>query len=249
MKKVLNKCLDIDLEYISKTLDSYFSLTNDRKRKKLLGEVNSNEKKREKLISLLDKQIRYYGSSDLAYAARRIISDNGGISASELIDDVCAKSKVTVKKGGSVEFKLEKLVKAAVEKELLSKSPEKLAKEFENIGVGNADREQILEALKVNGKVAVLPIIVEIVGPKIALGIIETIIISMIAQIVGKEAAKHLLKELVKRNPWINALGPVIWGLSGAWLAFDLQGPAYRKTVPILLYLGIVALRDGEEND
>jgi len=249
MKKVLNKCLDVDLEYISKTLDSYFSLTNDRKRKKLLDEASNCNQKRDELVNLLDKQIRYYGSSDLAYAARRIVSKNGGVSSSELIDDVCAKSKVSIKKGGSVELKLEKLVKAAVEKELLSKSPADLAKEFENIGVGHADKEQILEALKENGKVAVLPIIVEVVGPKIALGIIETIIISMIAQIIGKEAAKHLLKELVKRNPWINALGPVIWGLSGAWLAFDLQGPAYRKTVPILLYLGIVALRDGEENE
>ena len=247
MKKVLNKCLDVDLEYISKTLDSYLSLTNDRKRKKLLDEVNSNSKKREELISLIDKQIRYYGSSDVAYAARRITSNNGGISASELIDDVCSKSKVIIKKGGSVELKLEKLVTGAVEKELLSKSPEELAKAFEDIGVGDASKEQILEALKENGKVAILPIIVEVVGPKIALGIIETIIISMISQIIGKEAAKHLLKELVKRNPWINALGPVIWALSGVWLAVNLQGPAYRKTVPILLYLGIVALRDGEE--
>ncbi|AHJ77509.1 hypothetical protein C813_20290 [Kosakonia sacchari SP1] len=84
-------------------------------------------------------------------------------------------------------------------------------------------------------------------GPKIALGIVETIIVSLIAQMIGREAAKQLVKELLKRNPWINSLGPILWAISGAWIAYDLQGPAYRKTVPICLYLGIVALRDGEE--
>jgi len=38
-----------------------------------------------------------------------------------------------------------------------------------------------------------------------------------------------------------------MWVLSGTWLAIDLQGPAYRKTVPICLYLGVVAMRDGIE--
>ncbi|MNP77743.1 hypothetical protein D3C76_1752300 [compost metagenome] len=52
---------------------------------------------------------------------------------------------------------------------------------------------------------------------------------------------------MVKRNPWLNALGPWMWALSAAWLAFDVQGPAYRKTVPICLYLGVVGLRDGLE--
>ncbi|EOU4669890.1 hypothetical protein ACOITO_004717 [Escherichia coli] len=94
---------------------------------------------------------------------------------------------------------------------------------------------------------AILPIVFQILGPKIALGIVETIIVSLIAQMIGREAAKQLVKELLKRNPWINSLGPILWAISGAWIAYDLQGPAYRKTVPICLYLGIVALRDGEE--
>lgn len=93
-----------------------------------------------------------------------------------------------------------------------------------------------------------MPILLKVLGQKITLGIIETIIVSLITQIIGREAAKVLVKEIMKRNPWINALGPAVWVLSGAWLAFDLQGPAYRKTIPICLYLGIVALRDGKED-
>ena len=250
MEIILRKCKNADFEYLSKVLDSYLSFTNDSRRKELLTLSQSSESSKAELISLVDKQIRYYGSSDVAYFKRSVVGENdGGISASEIIEDVCNKLKVPIKHGGSNEARLERLVNSVVEKELLSKSPEELAEAFEKIGVGKADRHLILEHLKKNGKATVLPILVEVLGPKVALGIIETIIFSLIAQIIGREAAKQLVKELAKRNPWLNALGPIMWALSGAWLAFDLQGPAYRKTVPICLYLGIVALRDGPEDD
>jgi len=247
MEAILNKCEKEDFNYLSGVLDSYLSFTNDKRRKELLLKSDDCVESKSELIKLMDEQIKYYGSSDIAYLKRALFNSASGVEASEIIEDVCNKLKVKIKKGGSVESRLEKLVNAVVEKELLDKTPEELSKSFDEIGVGHADKEQILEHLKSNGKIAILPILVEIAGPKITLGIIELIIISLIAQIIGREAAKHLVKELMKRNPWINALGPVLWALSGAWLAFDLQGPAYRKTVPIVLYLGIVALRDGEE--
>lgn len=248
MKKVLGKCEHADFEYLSEVLDSYVSLTDDSTRKELLTKSKTSATAKAELITLIDKQIRYYGSSDIAYAFRSVFASDGGVSALELIEDVCGKLKVTIKRGGSVEGRLERMVTAVVEKELLSKSPNELAEAFRKIGVGDADAKLIKEHLIKDGEAAVLPIIFEILGPKVALGIIETIIISMIAQIIGKEAAKALVKEVMKRNPWLNALGPIMWVLSGAWVALDLQGPAYRKTVPICLYLGVVALRDGSED-
>lgn len=247
METILNKCEKEDFNYLSGVLDSYFSFTNDKRRKELLLKSDNCVKSKSDLIKLMDEQIKYYGSSDIAYLKRALFNSTSGVEASEIIEDVCDKLNIKIKKGGSIESRLEKIVNAVVEKEFLDKTPEELSKSFDEIGVGHADKELILEHLKSNGKIAILPILVKILGPKITLGIIETIIISLIAQIVGREAAKQLVKELMKRNPWINALGPVLWVLSGAWLAFDLQGPAYRKTVPIALYLGIVALRDGEE--
>ena len=249
MKEILDKCQPADFAYISAVLDSYLSFTNDKRRRELLGLSERSPKSRAELIELMDRQIRYYGSSDLAYLKRALLGEDSGIDARELVEDVCAKFKVRVKHGGSLESRLEQLVYAVVEKELLGKSPEELAEAFTDIGVGNADIETILQHLKKNGKVAVLPILIEVLGPKIALGIIETIIISLLAQIIGREAAKQLVKELVKRNPWVNTLGPVMWVLSGVWLAYDIQGPAFRKTAPIALYLGMVALRDGGEDD
>ena len=249
MRSILEKCEKDDFVYISGVLDSYLSFTNDKLRKELLALSEGCAKSKAKMIELMDKQIRYYGSSDIAYIKRALLGDDGGVTATEMVEDACEKLNVKIKKGGSLESRLERLVNSVVEKELSSKTPAELAEAFKDIGVGDADAEQILESLKKNGKVAILPVIAQILGPKITLGIIETIIVSLIAQIIGREAAKQLIKELIKRNPWLNALGPVLWVISGVWLTMDLQGPAYRKTVPICLYLGVVGLRDGAEDD
>lgn len=247
MKAILNKCEYGDFLSLSEFLDNYLSFTNDSKRKELLAKSETCENSREQLISLIEEQIRYFGSSDFAYLKRSIFNDEAGVEVDEIIKDVCEKLKVPIKKGGSLESKLEVLTKRVVEKELSSKTPEELRKSFKDIGVGDAEVEDIFEHIKCNGKVAILPIVAQVLGPKITLGIIETIIVSLIAQIIGREAAKQLIKELLKKNPWINSLGPILWVISGIWLTIDLQGPAYRKTVPICLYLGVVALRDGEE--
>ena len=248
MKSILAKCGPEDFAYLSNVLDSYLSFTNDARRRELLKLADESPSTRQELIDLVDKQIRYYGSSDLAYFKRMLFDDDAGVSSLEIVEDVCEKLKVKIKKGGSLEVRLERLVYAVVEEELLNKNPEELSAAFKNIGVGDADRIQILDHIKKSGKIAILPVLMEILGPAITLGIVETIIVSLLAQMLGREAAKQLVKELLKRNPWINALGPVLWIISGAWLAFDLQGPAFRKTAPVALYLGIVALRDGPED-
>lgn len=247
MKNILRKCTRADFEYLSSVLDSYMALTDDARRKELLATYSSHDAN-EDLVALVDKQIRYYGSSDIAYMARSIFgSGDGGVSPEEVITDVCEKLSVKIKLGGSTEARLERLVTAVVEKELFSKTPEELGQAFRELGIAPSQANLVLDHLKRNGKVAVLPVLIEIMGPKIALAVVETVIISIIAHIVGREAAKVLVKELVKRNPWINVLGPVVWALSSAWLLLDLQGPAYRKTVPICLYLGVVGMRDGFE--
>ena len=245
MKSILEKCSQSDFEYLSDVLDSHVSLTDDKKRKELLRCKTIQDRK--ELINLIDKQIRYYGSSDVAYFLRSFVSKDGGVSAQELISDVAEKLKIKLRVGSSVEKSLETLAKGVVEKELLSKKPEELAEYFRQIGVGDADNKAILEFLKTNGKVAVLPFLIEILGPEVVFTICQSIVITFISQFIGREVAKKLISELAKKDLWLNSLGPIIWTLSGAWLAFDLQGPAFRKTIPICLYLGIVSLRDGEE--
>lgn len=179
MIKILHKCEMEDLRYISDVLDSYISLTDDNRRKDLLCRADNDKSAMEDLVFLIDKQIRYFGSSDVAYMVRSVTRTDGGIGASEIIEDVCDKLNVKIKMGGSNEAMLERLVQSSVEKELLSKSPEELSKAFEKIGMGSSDRQQIIEHIEKNGKVAVLPLIYQYVGAQAATGIIEAIAISM----------------------------------------------------------------------
>ena len=43
---------------------------------------------------------------------------------------------------------------------------------------------------------------------------------------------------------WLQWIGPAAWTLSVGWTALDLQGPAMRKTIPIVLYLGLCSMRE-----
>ncbi len=150
MKTILQKCTRSDFEYLSEVLDSYISFTNDEKRKSLLEMKTMQD--REELIDLIDKQIRYYGSSDIMYLLRSIFSDNGAVSAEEIILDVADKLKVKIKVGSSVEKSLETIAKSVVERELLSKTPEELYGYFKKIGVGDTDNKAIIEFMKKMGQ-------------------------------------------------------------------------------------------------
>ncbi|MEK6423217.1 MAG: hypothetical protein V4801_26810 [Burkholderia gladioli] len=247
MLSVLEKCEQADLEQLSKILESYVSFTDDRKRKSLLLQSAASNVTRKELLLLIEKQIRYYGSSDVAYIARQLIGKDAGVTPEELIKDVCEKIKVKIKMGGSVETLLERLVLSTVEKELAEKSPEELAAYFDTQGLNEKQKEAIFRKIESEGKLAALPALYAVLGEKVAMGIIQSIAISVLAAIVGKEAASALIKQLVSKLPG-QALGPIIWAVSAAWVAFDLQSAAFRKTIPICLYLGIVSLRDGAED-
>lgn len=259
-RAILAKCERDDFNYLITVLRSNLPFANTSSLESLWQKYDSDESdSRDKdlyrigLIDEIDKQIRYFGSSNVAYFKRAItkglhLSENSqeaGVNASEIVYDVFNKLGVKSKLGpASIETRLERLVKRVVEKEILKMDPKQLTKAFEAIGMGEADSNSILEKIKQNGKVAILPALIKILGPEITIKVVETIVISMIAQLTGAEAAKQLMKEVFRRNPWVNALGPVVWAVSGSWFAYDIQGPAFRKTVPVCLYLGIVSMRE-----
>lgn len=246
MIKLFSKCTLGDFEYLSKVLDSTLSFADDKGRSELLEAYRANpcEENKSNLVMKIDHQIRYFASADLAYLFRLVTNENGEVSADEMINDVAEKLKVPVKLIGSTESKLEKIVKVVVENEFFNKSSEELANEFKKFNLEPEKIAEIINEIKKVGKVAVLPILVRIVGKEVVVTIIESIIVGILTKFIGREAAKLLIKELGKRNPIVNALGPIAWTISAIWLALDLQGPAYRKTVPICLYLGIVGMRD-----
>ena len=257
-KELLDKCDQKDLESLSKMLDGRIPFLMEHKKRKGLVEKSKCDKlARSDLIKLMDKQIRYYGSADIAYYMRcllkyRLIIEefplpfwmkDGGVDALEVVKDVCKKCKVSIKYGSSVEANLERLVVAVVDKELSKKSPDEFSEIFEEMGVDREARDSIAkEYLKKAGKTKIIPILLKVLGPEKTLAIISAIAISMLAPFIGRETAKILLKELGRFFPKIQ---PYLLPISIAWMVYDLQGPAYRKTIPICLYLGVIALRDG----
>ena len=125
-------------------------------------------------------------------------------------------------------------------------SPEELVKKFQEYGIGMEQRDLILEFFKEKRRATtlILPVLYKILGRKIVFQLIEGIVLHLVARIVGREAARVILKEIAKRNPWVNILGPILWALTAIDLILTIQGPAYRKTFPVCLYLGVVVIRD-----
>ena len=96
MKEILNLCDHNDLKEISDILKSHVSFTSDTRRNKLLSLSSSSASARIELIDLMDKQIRYFGSSDIAFIYRELFSKDksGEVTSVELIQDVCKKLQV-----------------------------------------------------------------------------------------------------------------------------------------------------------
>jgi len=252
MKELLKKAETADFEFILATLSSHINFSNDSKLRKLLDDYARRQTDTAKysLITKIELEIRYAGSADLAYLYRWLFKGGPGVPPDEVISDVSKKLKVKQKLIGTNEAKLERLVKAVVEKKFLELSDEEKRGFLKKQGCTDSKINELLAEIKKRGKIAVIPIIIKLLGPKVAENLVNGIIIALISQIVGKEAAKKLVVELTKRFPlWAEWLGPVVWGITFAWIAYDLQGPAYRKTIPIMLYLGLVALRDGSIED
>jgi len=173
-----------------------------------------------------------------------------GVSIDEIITDVSKKIKISQKILGSTEAKLERLAKGVAERTFFSLSPEQQRELFAKAGIGKEQQDEFFKKLK-NNKALFFPLVLSILGPKILEELIVGLVVAVIAKFSSKKVAQELLKQFVSKFPWwAEWLGPIVWALNLGWLAYDLQGPAFRKTIPSLLYLGLVCIRDGfEENE
>lgn len=249
---LLLKCDATDFEVLISQIDSYVNLSSDAELKQMLAayKKNSDGSRKTILAKAVEQEIRYIGSSDIAYAYRKLTSNDqpSGVSINEIIEDVSKKLKVKQKLLGTPEAKVERLVKWTVEKTFFALKPEQQRELFEKAGVGKGQQDEFFEKIK-NNKAHFLPLLLSLLGPEITATIVQGLAISAMAAFMGRKAAEELFKNLATRFPWwAEWLGPIVWGLTLGWLAIDLQGAANRKTIPVLLYLGIVGLRDGPED-
>lgn len=251
MNKILMKAEVEDFEFIIGILRGKVKLRSDTKLREVIDVYEKEPTRANKvtLASNFERHIRYLGSSDIAYFVRYLYKDSPGVKAQEIIDDVSKKLKVSQRKVGTIEAQLERLVKISVEKTVMEMNNEKIREILKEAKFSPSAISEIMKQVKQKGKVAIIPILFSAVGSKAGMKILETLILSLLGALIGRETVKIIIKELAKKipiaAPW---LGPIMWGITVGWIGVDIAGPAYRKTIPVLLYLGMIGLRDGPED-
>lgn len=249
LTEIFQKCNREDIEFFIKTIDSYVNFSDDSGLKKEFSKWTSGTMPLA-LAQKIETEIRYAGSSDMAYVFRRVFKDgHPGVDVNEIIDDVASAlpKKMQVKvKYGSIESRLEHLSKSIAIKSFDDLKPEQIKEMLTKAGLDKVNIDIVMEKIKGN-KALLLPLLYKFLGPKVVQELVKGTILAVISTIIGKKAAEKLLGEIMRRLPagYVAFLGPILWGISGVWLAFDLSSAASRKTIPIMLYLGIVCLRDG----
>lgn len=236
MREILKKLDKDDFVYISNRLDNYISLTNDKKRKNLIDKIN--KKPNDNLINLMDSQIRYFASSDIASLYRMGIKKEPYVSTDEMLNDIIKKLKFNINKHLPIEDKLKRIVKDIVRKELKDAKPSDIEAMLKTTDFDYSDVSEIIHLIEKNDS-DVVSIMIEHLGYDIATSIVSSIVQKVILVVAGETALRILAGQFIKRNPGFQALGPIIWTLTGAWILFDLQNTAYRKTIPICLYIGM----------
>jgi|SRR5882672_2144995 len=249
MGAILNKCDLGDLEVLAKILAGYFNLSADKALRKELRSFakTPSEETKAPLAQHFEKCIRYLGSADLAYGWRSIFTkaEPAGASFDQILNDVSKRLKVKQKPLATLEARLERLVKSVADRTFFSLPVDRQRELFEKAGLSKEQQLKVLNQIGSN-KTLFLPLVMSVAGPKVLMSVLNSLVLSLMTRFMTKEAAIALLRTLGTRFPiWVEWLGPIVWVLSLGWFAIDMQGPAYRKTVPALLYIGLVCLRDG----
>ena len=170
--------------------------------------------------------------------------NNPGASFAQIIRDVAKALKIELVFGTEREM-MEDLVLKYTTREFTKLSDEEKQKMLESLGV---DRKVAQAFIKKSAGVFALPLMIEAFGSLVVNGLIKNIIFGLIGKIIGHQLAMRLFNFIMGRFPWwVHWIGPAAWTLSIGWTAFDLQGPSLRKTIPVVLYLGLCSLRQKDQ--
>lgn len=234
-----------DYHFLLGVIRSPISLTNDARLKTLLSEYEADpvEEKKKALTEQLERDIRFLGSSDIMYIFRKVQGNEPEATFAQIIRDVAKALKIKIKVGTEREM-MEELVQNYTTREFAKLSDEEKQKMLESLGV---DRDLAAAFIKKSAGVFALPLMIEAFGSLVVNGLIKNVIFGLIGKIIGHQLAMRLFNFIMGRFPWWVAwIGPAAWTFSIGWTAFDIQGPSLRKTIPVVLYLGLCSIRQNE---
>ncbi|NNE70207.1 MAG: hypothetical protein HKN29_07555 [Rhodothermales bacterium] len=250
MQDVLAILEPTDYRFLVGLVESNLNLADDTLLRRHLAAVEKEDtpEHRNAFCLAFEDHLRYLGSSDVAWAVRKVMGQDPGVSFQEIVRDAANALKVDAPRLGTDRERLEELVEAYATKQFAELSPEEQQKMLEDLGV---ERDKAAAFLARSAGKMALPLMVEAFNLVVVEGLIKTIIFGTIAKIIGRQLTARLFSFLVGRLPWwVTWIGPAAWTLSIGWTALDIQGPAMRKTIPVVLYLGLASLRvKGAERD
>ncbi|MDA0378264.1 MAG: hypothetical protein O2899_02135 [Bacteroidetes bacterium] len=243
MKELLAILTPADYRFLAGIMESPLNQTDDGGflEKVAALEAADTAENRDAIEAQFEQDFRYLGSSEIMYVFRSLTGSERGAPFQEIVRDVARSLKVDANLLGSDRDVVERLAESYATQQFADLQPEEQQKLLEDLGV---DAQRARAFLARSAGVFALPMLIEAFNIVIVQGLIKTIIFGTIARIIGSQLASKLFAFLVGRMPWwVSWIGPAAWTLSIGWTALDLQGPATRKTLPAVLYLGLCSLR------
>lgn len=173
--------------------------------------------------------LRRMGSNDIATVFR----GGDGVDYNEIVCDVGKKLKAP---GISSALSVEDNERAIIEK-LFADAFDKMTEDekrelLRSIGIAKID-----VPFSAAGTILVQQIAKHYGG--FAVYKLSLILANMIARAILGRGLSFAANAAISRTIGM-ALGPIGWVVTGAWLAADLAGPAYRKTVPAVVHVAML---------
>ncbi len=223
---------DKDLEFLktikSKDLDELFNvLTKDKDGDVRMTEelTNNDLVKRfypdhQQYIELIMAELQHFGGNSFVNIFR-----GGGVQYKEILCDVCDKLKVNYNKNATTETIEINMFMKLLEDSIAKMSQEELAEIAKDLNITHVDYSSVMMALRAIMKMG---------------GFKTYQIILMITNVVWKVIFGRGLA--LATNAAITRyvgifLGPIGLAITGIWTAIDIAGPAYRVTIPAVIYV------------
>ncbi|MBT8400729.1 MAG: hypothetical protein KJO98_09650 [Rhodothermia bacterium] len=243
MKEILNSLEVADYDFVAALMKNWVNFTDDAEvdRRIRAFEASGSEEDRARVVEKLEREIRYLGSSDIAYVMRYVTGREPGVSFREILRDVAHTLKVRPDRLGTDREVTIDLVHQYATSQFADLSADEQQRMLEDLGV---EKEKATAFLMRSAGVFALPVMIEAFSAVIVEGLIKRVVLATIAKFLGEQAAQKIFLWVAGRFPWwLKWVGPAAWTASVSWTALDLQGPAMRKTVPVVLYLGLCCVR------
>ena len=226
--KDINPLLEIatneDLEFIVKLLKNTFS--NFLERNKIFKEFYPEH---QKYADLVADEIREFGGNSFVNLVRRT-----GPEYKAIVCDVASKLRAPYNNKQDIETIEASILSVILEKALNHMDDEAKRKLLEEMGgkrnydlTGPALTAAFLGIFSAGG----------FKSYQIAFQVADAIAVFIFGRGLSLFANTALAR-------WLSILtGPIGWAISGIWTAIDLAGPAYRVTIPAVVYIAMLRMK------